>query len=234
MFLIRVLAAKMRNWFSFIPNVIRYEDSFARSLQGKWQGIRSALQEITSDRAHVAVLVTHFADAFTQLQDTLEESQINYEVLTGKLNRQWFASLPDAECRVWLTLAEMLEPFPPQAKDQLAADQPVRISVLVAEKHPLASRDEHVQEFCQTLPCKVKWGYFLSFEDALVGKLVDERALKILDMFGMGQYEMISSKMVSNRLNVALKKMQSNYHSQQPADSAAQWLENNLGDDSQK
>jgi len=208
--------------FAFDPDKIKYEDSFARTTRGKLRGIQSALRKASGEPANTTLLVAHFADTFTQLQDMLHEEAIEYDIATSKLDHDWLAVSRDDQGNVLLTLAELLEPLPRQSNESSTA--PSTVSVIVSERHPLLSADERLAEFCKSLPCRVRWGYFLSFQDAVMKALVDKRAVQILDMFGMGQYELIHSKMVSKSLNRALKKMETRYLSRFPTDSAEQWL----------
>ena len=214
----------MRSWFSFNSNVTWKADSFARTLGGKLLGIQSAIIEATSDNLQHVLLVAHFPDTFELLQQMLEEQRIEYEVPTVKLNQDWFVALPFSGCRVSITFAEMLETLKPT---DFRSD--TRLSVLVAERHPLLAEERAIDEFCRSLPCKVQRGYFLSFEDAVVSQLLDERAIQILDMFGMGQNELINSKLLSNSLDHALKKLSGHAQDGFPANSAAEWLKHKLG-----
>lgn len=222
----------MFEWLSsFNVDVIKHDDSFARTTQGKLLGIKSAIQNTLADGTQRIVLVSHFAETFTLIQDMLDKHEIDYEVPTEILNRGWFDQLKKDQCAVQTTMAQMLKPFDDQGGSESIekkAVPSVRLTVIVTERHPLKSAEDQLEQFCNSLPCKVQWGYFLSFEDEVIRRLLDERALKILDMFGMGANELVNSKMLSRRLAISLKKLGLVSAVCEPADSAAQWFELNM------
>ena len=215
----------MLSWFSFNSNVRQYEDSFARSFEGKLLGIKSTVIDALADSSQRIVVVSHFVDTFAVIDQMFCENEIGYEVCCSRIDLDWFETQARADCRVTMTLAEMLEPL---ITDQTKQDSDQQLTIIVTERHPLASEDKRIEYFCRSLPCNVQWGYFLSFEDAVVAQIVDERAMQIVDMFGMGANELINSKLVSNSLKQRLKKLESEYPTRHPADSAAQWLQQNL------
>lgn len=218
----------MFDWLSsFNTNVVKHDDSFARTTRGKLLGIESAIKDTLQDRTQRVIIVSHFAETFTAIQDMLEKNEIGYDVPTQAMDRAWFDRLVDDECKLQITMAQLLEPLAEIESLREKTQASVRMTILVVERHPLKSEDDKIQEFCMSLPCKVQWGHFLSFEDPVVCQLLDERAIKILDMFGMGANELINSKMLSGRLKVALRKMDRDSAECVNADSAAQWFELN-------
>ena len=214
----------MLEWLNLKSKVRRNDESFAPTQKGKLLGILSELKNLLEDSSNVVILISHFVETFTPLQDLLEQHAVEYNVVTSKTDPRWLRSLKTNPVRVHLAIAEMLRPLPP---DKVDAHWQSPIRLLIAERHPRLSHDDQVREFSESLPGKVQLGYFLSFEDAVVRRFVDQRALKIIELFGVGEIELISSKMISKRLDHSLKHSQPRFVSDLPADSAQEWLELN-------
>jgi len=71
-------------------------------------------------------------------------------------------------------------------------------------------------------------GYFLSFEDEVVTRLIDQRLLDLLLQMGANDHGLIASSMLSKRLRKMQKKALKTFSTQeQPADSVSQWYELN-------
>lgn len=215
------------------PRFLFYEDSFARTRAGMLAGLRQALEPRIA-RGENFLLVTHFAETFLELQDKLAAWNIDYQINEGAVRpdsiHQKFRTTQD---QVILSLSSLLRHE--DLADE-AFDGGHKIGVMVTERHPDGVSDNELEHFCRSIPCYVELGYFLSFEDAVVSELVHDSALKILDLFGMGQNELITSNMISRRLQSMLRRNGEHADRQIAADSAEDWLtqQSNLGRSSNK
>lgn len=209
-------------WLFSPPRFRRFEDSFARNRRSLLTGLREAIENRKySDQ--VLVLVAHFAETFTSLQDALESWTIDYEVITSTVDSKWLTGLDAASGKkpVYLSLAQML------AAENVRACQPVtspQLGVIVIDLHPLPEKDCRLEQFCRSLPHPVELGYFLSFDDAVVRQAISDNAVRILDLFGMGENELVTSLLLSRRLKQFLSKKAKLYPTDHPAYSAAEWF----------
>ncbi len=209
------------------PRFLFYEDSFARTRVGILNGLRDALVP-RIEQGECFLIVTHFADTFIELQDKLASWSIDYQINSSPMSpfaiREMVLS---AQAPVTLSLSGLLRN---DATATEAFERDKKIGIMVVERHPDGVSDDALEQFSRSIPCYVELGYFLSFEDAVVAELVHGSALKILDLFGMGENELITSNMISRRLKNLLKHNSRFYKTNHAADSAKQWLELNKKD----
>ncbi len=215
----------MFRWIFSTPRFRCYEDSFARDQAARLAGLGQALDKrLASDQ--VLIVVAHFAEEFTAVQEAFESSHAPYEIVSRPIDSSWLDDLKTGEhgSRLFLCLSDLL------SSDNLAGrtlDPSVHFAVLVVERHPLPIRDQRVEQFCRALPGTVELGYFLSFDQSVLRRAVDNAFIQILNMFGMGENEMITSNMVSRRMKMVLQQNARRYMTDSPADSADEWFQNN-------
>ena len=206
------------------PRFISYEDSFARTRTSMLGGLRNAMVH-RIEQGESFLIVTHFADTFVEMQDKLASWSIEYQINSSHSNPFALSEkILTNKAPVTLSLSGLLR------NEQAAADafeRDKKIGIIVVERHPDGVSDDELEQFCRALPCYVELGYFLSFEDAVVVELIHGSALKILDLFGMGENELITSNMISRRLKNMLKHNSRFYQTNHAADSAQQWMQLN-------
>ena len=215
----------MFRWIFRTPRFRCYEDSFARDRNGLLAGLRQAIENRqTTDQ--VLIVVAHFADEFTAVQQAFESWGTAYDIVTRTIDGAWLDALDpvDQGHRLFLCLSAMMSP---EHLDGLSLNDSIHFGVLVVERHPLPARDRQVEEFCRALPGAVELGYFLSFDQSVLRRTVDDAFIKILKMFGMGENELITSNMVSRRIKMVLQHNARKYGTDHPADSADEWFERN-------
>ncbi len=100
--------------------------------------------------------------------------------------------------------------------------------VLVAERHPLRSRDDRIIEFAGELPCKAQVAFHLSLEDALLKVFIGPQIEELLRRLGMDENEAIDSDMVSRRIAAAQKKIAAQSFGDTDERSAAAWFAANV------
>ena len=209
----------MFNWLFSKSRLRVFEDSFARTRPSMLRGLCSAIDQRLSVGRKVLVL-THFPDAFEELQDELAAQQIDYELLDRKIFPVQLQQLLEGAGNVYLGLAEFLN----ESEQIVTSGSNSILSVIVAERHPSARFDNQIESFFRASNCNVELGYLLSFEDSTLQIIVNESALKIFDMFGMGENELVTSNMISRRIQVIQNRLARQIETNYAADSAAQWL----------
>ena len=102
---------------------------------------------------------------------------------------------------------------------------------MMLDRHPVLSKDEAVARFADGFPGRSEVGYFLSFEDEVVTRLIDKRLLDLLLQMGAHDHGLIASSMLSKRLRKMQRKAVKSFAElEQPADSVKQWYELNTSD----
>ena len=75
------------------PGYRRFDDSYALTRASLLQSLRQSIEKRSSPE-QVILLVAHFPDIFTQLQDALEAWNLSYDVITDRVNERWLENLP--------------------------------------------------------------------------------------------------------------------------------------------
>src|SRR5690606_6152043 len=105
----------------------------------------------------------------------------------------------DERCsaRLWLATAGQL------ACDDLPAsgiDRTRRVSVIVAERHPLRSRDAAIEAFVRSIPFRCRLGYHISLDDPLLGVFANAWVGRVFRMLGFAADEPISGDLFARHL----------------------------------
>jgi hypothetical protein len=173
----------------------------------KFAGLaRQARNSLTgADAPDAILLAAHFPDCLDELRARAESAALE----TG---------------RVMVTSADALSGSA-GVGDALGESQ--TIGILVAERHPLRSRDEAIADFARSFPCRCRLVFHVSLEDALLQGFAGDWVRNLLERLGMTEDEAIESEMVARRLKQAQEKLENNVVDDLSADSAEEWMEQN-------
>ena len=209
------------DWITGKSRFKRFDDVFALNRESLWDALKQTLEsQLHADKS--IWLVAHFVETYTELQELLDQWQFDYDVVStpidpNHLERSGLLSRSSLK----LVLGQLI----PDAKPNLLeVDRSQTIALVMVERHPQVLHDQRIEAFSKTLPVRVELGYFLSLEDESVKLVVNETTLTILKQLGMNEHELITSHLVTSRLNKVLGRMSNSYRSDHPADSAEQWL----------
>lgn len=184
-------------------------------------GLRSAIEERLKLGQNI-LLVTHFAQSFEELQDQLDQWSMEYQIGPAKIAPFHLPELLGTGKRsVLMSLSNQL------VREDVSSDanrSDKTTCVVVIERHPNGKSDHRLESFCREIPGFVEFGYFMSFEDSLISTNINESALRIIDLFGLGENEMITSNMISRRLRSLLAKNAKLIVTDYPADSFEEWI----------
>ena len=73
-------------------------------------------------------------------------------------------------------------------------------------------------------PCKVEFGYFLSFDNPIIKLAIEDNMIKLLQQHGLEENDLISSNLLSRRLTRVLARKENSYTGDGQADSTEHWL----------
>ncbi len=203
----------------------RYPDCYALTRDRLLLELERAIAN-SRQCSSLSLVVAHFPATFESIQEHLDEKQIGYRILSERQTASQIAQLAARHPgHVWLTLSGMLtatDSMPPiEAKCSFA--------MIAVERHPLWSRDLELEKFGRNLPGPTRFGYFLSVGDPTVRLAIPEQMFVLLQQLGFNEQELITSSMVSKRLNLVLKRLKPK---KSPtwieADSVEEWISENL------
>ena len=186
-------------------SVDQVDDTIWRTPVAKWKGISEEITERVQSNSVAVLLVAHFPDVLERLEELAEEHTGEIPVQTSLA-----ADLHDGHALTH--------------HDELTMD------IIVAERHPLASADERIQEFATTAPCRCRLVFHLSMEDDLLRLFIPEMVMKVIEHTASDD-ESIKSPLVSKRIMAAQKGIEAKSIGNAPAKSAEQWLKDNYVSD---
>jgi preprotein translocase subunit SecA len=214
------------DYFFGKPNFHRFDDAFSLDRRGLLKALAAAIENQLSLNK-VILLVVHFPESFEQLQDWLDDSNIAYELVSRKIDLEWVHNCGRfAGTSVFLAISDLVEDDS-EAKLKQSYETPHELSVMVCERHPLPDIDEKLVRFARAIPIPTQLGYFIAMDDPSVKAAFPETVVQLMKQFGMGEQEIITSQMLTKRLNHVLRKQAKANPANRPADSARQWLEIN-------
>lgn len=213
----------MFNWLFRKSTFHRFQDSYALREEAMFAGMVDALQARIAE-GDCVFLMTHFPATFTRLEKKLAQLELNFSIVTGSIDSEMVAQLAARlPNQVHLTMAQMLQP---DSALNVKVDHP-DLAVVVCERHPMPKYDDAIAKWCHQLKYPVQLGYFLSLEDPIVSFVVPDQVKTLLEQFGLGENELITSSMVSKRLNSVLKRKAAKVVEEVAAESPEAWLAKN-------
>ncbi len=205
-------------------SVNHFPDSYAVDREVLYRLFRPMLEQ-QLELNKTVVLAMHFPAEFFVAQDLLAQWGIEYTVITRALDRQWFQDNKNADTRrPFMALSELL------IDTEFPRDQPwhTSLALMMLDRHPRGTKDEAVSQFADRFPGRAEVGYFLSFEDDVVKRTIDNRMLDLLIQMGANDHGLIASAMLSKQIKKVLKRKSESFCSiDRPADSIAQWYDLN-------
>ena len=204
-----------------------FPDSYAVDRATLYRLFQSTLSQQLS-QSKTVILALHFPAEFFAVQDLLAQWEIEYDLIGRALDPQWFqdnkAAASGQAGHLYLSLAEFL--IDTNFSGDESSDVPLALMML--ERHPLLRKDESVVRFADGFPGRSEVGYFLSFEDEVITRLIDKRLLNLLLQMGANDHGLIASSMLSKRLRKMQKRAVDTFSEvEQPADSVSQWYQLN-------
>lgn len=206
------------------PRHRRIQESYALREAGKWRAIGEAIEEVAG-QGEPLLLVAHFPETFVRFQNHLHTWQRDYELVERPITpRDVFENPAFTGDRRYLALAEMLEPsgtpLPPR-------ERAGGLSVVVAERHPLARHDVRLEQFVAELDLPTRIGYFLALDDPLPRAAVGDMAVTVMRQLGLNEHELIASHLLTRRIDRFTRRLDATVAREHLADSPAEWLERN-------
>ncbi|MCH2181192.1 MAG: hypothetical protein MK108_04230 [Mariniblastus sp.] len=199
----------------------RFDDSYALTRPSLFNSLRDSIENRAGPE-QVIFLVAHFTDVFTELQDALESWNLPYDIITQVVNERWLEQVPHGtRPPVFLTMAEMLATEMSSVK---TSDTSLSVAMMIVERHPLGHYDQKIESFARQLPCPVELGYFLAMDDEIMKQFINQDMILLLKQLGLREHDLVTSHMVTRRLNRATKKMAKRVKQEQTALSASEWF----------
>ena len=216
----------MFDWLFRKSSFYRYQDSYAFNDQALAIAIKEAIIA-RSDLDETVLLLAHFPERLSELQATLEGFELPFVIGTKQLNESELLKIrQEAPGQPILTLSGMLY----RAEQKTIRKEEPCVAMMVAERHPLPHHDDELKLWGQSLPFPVQLGYFLSLDDPVVSYAINDQVKQLLSQFGMGENELVTSNLVSRRVDRVLRRLAKNGVGEVACESSTEWMKANFPD----
>ena len=194
-----------------------------RKLDGIYHDISAAI----NDGLNV-VVIAHFEATLASVAAKLQARSIQFHT--------FFAGDEDGLCsdnagthaaRVWLALAAYFRPRHSPA--QKGGEQDL-LCALVAEHHPMASKDQALIEAVTGLRCKSRITFHSALTDGLLSHFGGEKLQGLLRQLGQRDDDYLSHPVISGAIRSAQEKVEKKVGREIRAQSSGEWFKHNLRD----
>ncbi len=202
-----------------------YPDSFAYNRAKLVTGIIQMAIE-RANHGEWVIVSAQFADGFLELENAMTASGADFTVLPPSVSTDVLAG-----SRLMLGLTTSLQSLTDrefeQARNQ-SGETPTRLNVMVLQRHPFRKNDDACTAALKLIPLHVRIGFFLSLDDPLLEVGVPEGVFEILQQMGMSHHQLVSSQMLTRRIQATQRRVAAVVTDLKPADSVQEWMDLNL------
>jgi len=206
---------------------IKYDDKVWLNEDCKLRGIGDELEGAFIQH-QAALLIAFFEDTLAQLENALQARTILY--------RHYSTLYPLTLCEVEpgtliTALAQDL-----QGNNDLTADSDRHGSsllVVIAEHHPLSTREQDLLRAVAALPCAGPIGFHCALTDPLMVRFGSETIQRLFKQLGIDEQMPLSHALMSSALQKAQAKIGQKVQTEMSAHSAEAWFQLNLPDGNQ-
>lgn len=167
------------------------------------------------------LLLSHFESTVVTVASLLREKGIGYERFSML---DCDAVCSSASGSVWLGVARAF-----QVGYQMSSHaQHAPVEMIVAEHHPMRSRDQELIDAAAKLACNVEVTFYFSLDDPLMTYFGVESIKALFERLGIDKSECISHHLINTAVRTAQEKIESKVGKDLPAHSAEDWFRYNL------
>lgn len=176
-------------------------------------------------KGYSVLLLSHFEGTLARLGALLSQLGIRHERFSSLNPSELCAS---SEARVWLGAAAAFRVASQTALPDAGRTGAGALEILVAEHHPLQSRDQEIADAAAKLSCRSELGFYFSLDDPVMDHFGGETVKALFERLGIDKSECISHRFINNAIRNAQEKIESEVGKDVPTYSAADWFKYNL------
>ena len=192
-----------------------------------WFDEATKLQQVCNDVAAArldgrsVLLLSYFEATLSRLSIQLQEKSISHDRFSTLNPGELCAS---SSGKVWLGSALAFNVGPaisPAATGNV-------LEIIVAEHHPMQSRDQQVVDSAKRLSCAGHLCFHFSLDDPVMKHFGSETIKALYERLGIPKDECISHHLVTRAIRTAQEKIERKVGRDVPTHSAADWFKYNL------
>lgn len=169
------------------------------------------------------LLLSHFEVTLSRLARFLQGQGIHFERFTS-LNPSALCS--QSTTRVWLGSTRAFG----VTRDLTSPTAAGTLEVIVAEHHPLQSKDQEVVDAAAQLSCNAQLCFYFSLDDPLMRHFGTDSIKALFERLGIEKGECISHHLINTAIRSAQEKIENKVGKGVPTESAEDWFKYNLRD----
>jgi preprotein translocase subunit SecA len=186
----------------------------------KLEHICADISIFQTDGRRVLVL-SHFESTLASLTSALRDKGITHERFSSLNPAELCTSAPG---KVWFASASAFR----VANEMSAIGEGSELRIIVAEHHPMHSRDQGVVDAAMKLSCDVQLCFYFSLDDPVMKHFGNERIKGLFERLGIDKNECISHQLINTAIRTAQEKIEKQVGKDVPTHSAADWFKYNL------
>ena len=197
----------------------------------KLNGICEETQAASTTGDNVLVLA-HFEATLSEIENTLRSRSFEIQRL-AQINFTTVCSAITA--KAWSGLARSVPALNPSAEDwgatrlrNVGANSSRRLHIIVAEHHPLRSRDEQLITSSAELNCEAQLTFHISLDDPLLTNFGVRSFQDLGRRLGIDEESFLSNPMITRAIRQGQEKIEREVPLDLPASSIEDWFKHNL------
>jgi preprotein translocase subunit SecA len=191
--------------------------------QSKLRGICGEVRSLIDADWDVLVLA-HFESELQKVSAALRSASIPHKQYSLFDESLWSANSGGEFGTVWVGLARTFQPL----RYGSTSKRDRKLSIIVAEHHPLRDRDEKVREAAQTLPVDTHVCIHAALTDPLLIHFGSEQIGGLVRQLGMDEETCLSNQMINTAIRRSQEKIAKLVTTEIPTLSAKDWFKYNL------
>lgn len=202
------------------------DDKVWWNLERKLTGIGDEIAATTNTGRNV-LLLAHFEGTLALLGKPLHARSIEHQRFVTSDSSMLCHPGSEGSGKVWVGPAKAFLPLTTQAATRVETPLVPPLEIIVAEHHPLRSRDEQLINAAGTLGCRAQLTFHISLDDPLLVHFGVTSIQHLFKQLGMGEETCLSNSLITTAIRRAQEKIESGTPKDLPAHSIADWFKYN-------
>ena len=175
---------------------------------------------VQANRGSVLVL-SHFESTLASLTSALRQKGITFERFSSLNPAELCLSAPG---KVWFAPVRAFH----VANETTITNQASKLVIIVAEHHPMHSRDQEILNAAGMLSCNTQLYFYFSLDDPVMKHFGTEKIKALFELLGIDKSECISHQLINTAVRTAQEKIEKQVGKDVPTHSAEDWFKYNL------
>lgn len=201
-----------------------YEDKVWFNGDRRLDAICQEVLDAKRDQSN-ALILAHFKSTLARVEERLRSRSVEYRsYLPLDFSSLCFRDHEGGSTSVWVGLASYF-----QARSLSPVDQSrSSLRILIAEHHPMVSRDQAILNAAASLFCKAQVVFHIALTDPLLNHFGGDRIRGLMKQLGMEEQDCLSHPVISTAIRNAQEKIESQIQREMQTLSPEEWFKYNL------